>query len=30
MTKLQNLFIALVNMETSQMTLKFSLFNVDF
>ena len=30
MTKLQNLFVALVNMENFHMTLKFSLFTVDF
>ena len=30
MTKLQNLFHALVNMDTFQMTLKLSLFTVDF
>ena len=30
MTKLQNLFVALVNMDTFQMTLKLSLFTVDF
>ena len=30
MTKLQNLFVALVNMNTFQMTLKLSLFTVDF
>ena len=30
MTELQNLFVALVNMDTFQMTLKFSLFTVDF
>ena len=30
MTKLQNLFDALVNMDTFQMTLKLSLFTVDF
>ena len=28
MTKLQNLFVALVNMDTFQMTLKLSLFTV--
>ena len=27
--KLQNLFVALVNMDIFQMTLKFSLFTVD-
>ena len=30
MTKLQNVFVALVNMETFQMTLKLSLFTVEF
>ena len=30
MTKLQNVFFALVNMDTFQMTLKLSLFTVDF
>ena len=30
MTKLQNVFVALVNMDTFQMTLKLSLFTVDF
>ena len=30
MTKLQNLFVALVNMDIFQMTLKFCLFTVDF
>ena len=30
MSKLQNLFVALVNMDTFQMTLKLSLFTVDF
>ena len=30
MTKLQNLIIALVNTDTFQMTLKLSLFTVDF
>ena len=30
MTKLQNLFVALVNMDTFKMTLKLSLFTVDF
>ena len=30
MTKLQNLFVALVNMDTFQMTLKLGLFTVDF
>ena len=30
MTKLQNLFVALANMDTFQMTLKLSLFTVDF
>ena len=30
MTKLQNVFVALVNMDIFQMTLKFSLFIVDF
>ena len=29
MTKLQNLFVTLVNMDIFQMTLKFSLFTVD-
>ena len=29
MTKLQKLFVALVNMDIFQMTLKFSLFTVD-
>ena len=29
MTKLQNLFVALVNIDIFQMTLKFSLFTVD-
>ena len=28
-TKLQNLFVALVNMDVFQTTLKFSLFTVD-
>ena len=28
-TKLQNLFVALVNMDTFQMTLKFSLLTVE-
>ena len=30
MTKLQNLFVELVNMDTFQMTLKLSLFTVEF
>ena len=30
MTKLQNVFVALVNMDTFQMTLKLSLLTVDF
>ena len=30
MTKLKNLFVALVNMDTFQMTLKLSLITVDF
>ena len=30
MTKLQNLFFALVNMDIFQMTLKFSSFTVDY
>ena len=30
MTKLQNVFVALVNMYIFQMTLKLSLFTVDF
>ena len=30
MTKLQTLFVALVNMDIIQMTLKLSLFTVDF
>ena len=30
MTKLQNVFIALVNKVIFQMTLKLSLFTVDF
>ena len=30
MTKLQNVFVALVNMDTFQMTLKLSLFTVDY
>ena len=30
MTKLQNLFVALVNMDIFQMTQKLSLFTVDF
>ena len=30
MTKLQNLFVALVNMDIFQMTLTLSLFTVDF
>ena len=30
MTKLQNLFVPLVNMDTLKMTLKISLFTVDF
>ena len=29
-TKLQNLFVALVNMDTFQMTLNLSLLTVDF
>ena len=29
MTKLQNLFIALINIDIIQMTLKLSLFSVD-
>ena len=29
MTKLQNLFVALVNIDIFQMTLKFSSFTVD-
>ena len=29
MTKLQNVFVALVNMDIFQMTLKLSLFTVD-
>ena len=29
MTKLQNLFVVLINMDIFQMTLKFSLFTVD-
>ena len=29
MTELQNLFVALVNMDIFQMTLKFSLFTFD-
>ena len=29
MTKLQNLFVALLNMDIFQMTLKFSLFTID-
>ena len=29
MTKLQNLFVVLLNMDIFQMTLKFSLFTVD-
>ena len=30
MTKLKNVFVALVNMDILQMTLKLSLFTVDF
>ena len=30
MTKLQNVFVALVHMDISQITLKLSLFTVDF
>ena len=30
MTKLQNVFVTLVNMDTFQMTLKLSLFTADF
>ena len=30
MTKLQNVFVALVNMDIFQMTLKLSLVTVDF
>ena len=30
MTKLQNVFVALVNMDIFQMTLKLSLFIVEF
>ena len=30
MTKLQNVFVTLVNMDIFQMTLKLSLFTVDF
>ena len=30
MTKLQNVFVALVNMDIFQMTLKLSLLSVDF
>ena len=30
MTKLQNVFVAIVNMDTFQMTLKLGLFTVDF
>ena len=30
MTELQNLFVALVNMDIFQMTLKLSLFTVNF
>ena len=30
MTKLQNLFVALVNMDTFQITLKLRLFTVEF
>ena len=30
MTKLQNLFVTLVNMDIFQMTLKLNLFTVDF
>ena len=30
MTKLQNVFVALVNMDIFQMTLKLNLFTMDF
>ena len=30
MIKIQNVFVALVNMDTFQITLKLSLFTVDF
>ena len=30
MTKLQNVFVALVNMDVFQMTLKLSVYTVDF
>ena len=30
MTKLQNVFVAFVNMDIFQITLKLSLFTVDF
>ena len=30
MTKLQNVFVALVNMDTFQMTLKLRLFTMEF
>ena len=30
MTKLQNVFVALVNIDIFQMTLKLSLFTVNF
>ena len=30
MTKLHNVFVALVNMDIFQMTLELSLFTVDF
>ena len=30
MTKLQNVFVALVNMDIFQITLKLSLFTVNF
>ena len=30
MTKLQNVFVALVNIDIFQMTLKLHLFTVDF
>ena len=30
MTKLQNVFVALVNMDIFQMTLKLSLYTVNF
>ena len=30
MTKLQNVFVTLVNMDIFQMTLKLSLFTVNF